>query len=344
MDVKELKSYTYQAYSAVMGAFFKTLAPLPLQSRVHLRRDGTWLKRDDELGSLAAVGKTRKWASLLPALQRACIEEVVLWGGAQSNHLVSAVSHLREAGITCKIFCRKTNHNQVDGNRLLLNLLAAEETIKWIERDDVEEAAHTYAHARRDAGLSVFVVPEGAAHAWALPGAATLGWDILRNEEECGVCWQHVWVDAGTGFSAQALIALWTLLGVQKTVHVVGMAGDEETFRRGIDAAVQQLRDLLRSIETEPQLALMQKSQMLAPHSANTCSWVWHEPPTARSFGAINQKVRAEVRRMACEEGVLLDPLYGAKLFLAYREQPTPGPTLLVHSGVGGGLLSLMSP
>lgn len=331
--------FKYQEHSQAVTEFFNALSPVSLSSRVHRLRDGRWLKRDDELGAITGSGKTRKWASLLPALKQAQVQEVVLWGGAQSNHLVSAVAHLREAGIGFTIFCRTTNHNQIDGNRLLLHLLTEEAAIKWIEKNDVEEAAQQYAHARRKSGVTVLVLPEGAAHPLAIPGAASLGLDILRNEQECGVCWQHVWVDAGTGLSAQALIALWMLLGIKKTVHVVGMAGDEAAFRQGIGEAVQTLLAFMQTLNGFAYLRSCDPQNM-----TSLCGWRWHEPPTARSFGAINQQVRAEVLRMAREEGVLLDPLYGAKLLLAFRQNPTTEATLLVHSGVGGGLFSLMKP
>lgn len=327
MGENQSKHMKYQSFLGCRERLLQKVRPWPLHSRAHSLRQGNnlWLKRDDELAGICGGAKRRKFASLLPALQAAAIDEVVLWGGAQSNHLVTAVAHLREEGLKLKVFCRETNHNQVNGNRLLLSLLVKEGEIQWVERDALESVAADYAEQRRGTGARVFVLPEGASHSWAIPGAATLGFDILENEEKAGVDWRHVWLDAGTGLTAQAVIALWTILGIDKLVHVVGMAGDAVTFAAGVDEALTVLRPLLCADVPEKKPRMM-----------------WHEPSTARSFGAVNQKVRTEVTRVAQEEGVFLDPLYGAKLFLTQAEHPTSEASLLVHSGVGGGLFSLM--
>ncbi len=327
MSKEQANNLKLKDYASYRDRLFSHVSAWPLHSRVHRlhRGQNQWLKRDDELAALCGGAKRRKFSSLLPALRKASIDEVILWGGAQSNHLVTALSHLREEGFICHVFCRETNHNQINGNRLLLDLLVAADEIHWVEKDALESAAEAFARQRREMGAKVFVLPEGASHPWAIPGAATLGFDILENEIEAGVCWRHVWLDAGTGLTAQAVIALWSLLGVEKSVHVVGMAGDEETFRAGVQQALDVLRSLLDCDQHEKTPRLM-----------------WYAPSTARSFGAINQKVRGEIARVAREEGVFLDPLYGAKLFLTQAEHPTTEPTLLVHSGVGGGLFSLM--
>ena len=69
---------------------------------------------------------------------------------------------------------------------------------------------------------------------------------------------------------------------------------------------------------------------------------VIHRPLTGKSFGAVNRAVLDEVKRMAREEGVLVDPIYMAKLSLTVREiwsrvgKMNQG--LMVHSG---GAMSL---
>lgn len=81
----------------------ETAEAFRLQSRIHrLRwfgRSDIWVKRDDELGFGVSGTKLRKHASLIPALKKRGIEEVVVIGGAHSNNVLSAAQTLTENNI-----------------------------------------------------------------------------------------------------------------------------------------------------------------------------------------------------------------------------------------------------
>ncbi len=67
-----------------------------------------------------------------------------------------------------------------------------------------------------------------------------------------------------------------------------------------------------------------------------------HKSVIAPSFGSINRSVKDWVERVARQEGVIVDPLYSAKLFATvdalHRAKPFEGKSLIVHSGLSASI------
>lgn len=292
----------------------------PLCSRVHslnhFPSNGlrVYIKRDDELGCGISGTKLRKYASLIPYLKAQRIEHLVVIASPQSNNLLAILQLAREFQFQLTLFLLKPRHEQVQGNFKLSQLFMDPSEVIWVDRSEwpeVETKARSYA-ASLD--CSSFVLPEGASVPQALPGAMTLAADICRNEKELGVVFDHVFVDAGTGFSAAALIKAMSDLQHRAVIHVLLLADTEAVFRSKLQAWIGQEMSNYRC----------------------------YLPSTAKSFGTFNATIAKEIRRMAREEGVLTEPIYSAKLCHEARillsSQAVHGNVLLIHSG---GLLTL---
>src|SRR5690606_3343380 len=134
--------------------------------------------------------------------------------------------------------------------------------------------------------------------------------------QNLGFIFDHVLIDAGTGFSAAGLIYGLHELQRPTQVHVLLLADTEVQFR-------QKLSEWVPNKVTQ--------FRCFSPH-------------TAKSFGSVNHAIRNEIHRMAREEGILVDPIYSAKLFHESREyivrQELKGTILIIHSG---GALTLSS-
>lgn len=288
-----------------------------LHSRIHLLNSfppNSYVKREDELSCGISGNKLRKYASLIPYWKHNNIQHLICIASPHSNNLLAVVQTAREHQLSITAFLLKPWSEAVQGNFQLSQMFLEDEDIVWVTREDwpkVEEQA--IAHQATLDGPS-YVLREGASNPEALPGAMTLADDILRNELEAGVDFSHIYTDAGTGFSALALAHRLKQLGHHASIICLLMAGTERDFHL-------QARRILG----------------YAPDNLEL-----HRPLTARSFGAINQTVRNEIRRCAKEEGILLDPIYNAKLFLSCRtliqERNTAAAHLIIHSG---GTLSL---
>ena len=312
----------------------ETAEAFRLQSRIHRLRwfgcSDIWVKRDDELSFGVSGTKLRKHASVIPFLKQQGIEEVVVIGGANSNNVLSAAQTLKENNIKITPFLLGPP-SKILGNTKLLSLFVDDSDIHWISRSqwgDCEELVNNYVEKRKALGVKIFVLPEGAHHRLALPGSLSLLVDILRNEREAGVSFDHIFIDAGTGMVAQSLLAGAAALGRKTIFHVVVLAGSFDDFQSGLSRVMGYAGEFLGvSPCTVPDYDL-------------------YYPATAKSFGSTNKAIFDEIRRIAREDGILTDPVYSSKLFLTARQtilgKTLDGNILLIHSGGGLALSGFM--
>jgi 1-aminocyclopropane-1-carboxylate deaminase/D-cysteine desulfhydrase-like pyridoxal-dependent ACC family enzyme len=309
----------------------KTLEQIPqypyaTQSRVHpLRsfRKGIFIKRDDELGFGISGTKIRKYRTLIPYLIKQHPKEVVVIGGAHSNNVLGLSQLLLENGLKPVLFLRESGNKKPIGNSLLTRMLVPAQDIHWIARKDweqVNELAEAYARSKSN----VSIIPEGSYTPEGFFGALSLVLDILRNEEEDHLAFDHIFIDAGTGMSAIALILGYAWLQKTAAIHVLLLADDERIFLEKLSFLRSVFASLVGFSCPEPN------------------NFYLHTPVTARSFGSINRQVWEEIESFAKNEGIFLDPLYSAKLIMEGRKwlqkDQSEQTVLFIHSG---GALSL---
>lgn len=285
--------------------------PISLSSRIHpLQNFGgrIHVKRDDELSCGISGSKLRKIASLLPQWQAR--QPVVAVGSASSNHLIACLQIFNEYQIDYQIWIKETHDSQEQGNENYLRLLAEPSRIIRIAQQDWSRVDELAINHMKE-GKCAYVMKEGGCQEDAVWGAMTLGRDILKHSTS----YQHIFVDAGTGLSAVALQLYLDAARWRGCLHIIAMAPVD----------FQDLYERMgRLTGVEPFV---------------NCRI--HAPVTAKSFGSFNRACADELTRVAREEGVLFDPLYGAKLSLTVRKLIAEFPTeasLMVHSG---GVLSL---
>lgn len=286
-----------------------------LSSRVHklnhFPSEGVqcFVKRDDELGCGISGSKLRKYSSLMPYLKQNRVKHLLIIAGPQSNNLLAALQMAREFQLHVSAFLLKPRTHVVQGNFRLSSLFLQDDEIVWIDRDEwpnVDIIAQEYLKSLKEPG---YVLAEGASVPEAMTGAMSIASDIQANELSLGLNFQHIFIDAGTGFSAAALIKGLADLKHQAEIHVLLLADDEKTYH-------QKLINWIGEIPKQ-----------------SHCFY----PKTAKSFGSVNKEIKQEIRRMALEEGILADPIYSAKLFHESRryieEKALNGNVLIIHSG-----------
>ena len=254
-----------------------------LHSRAHpLNTLPGYIKREDELGFGISGPKLRKLLPLIAALEGT---KVVLKGSAYSNFILGAVQLLTEHQIDYRLLLKKPNTAKIVGNfRYLLRMVPSYRFLS--EGDSID---------------GYRVIEEGGRSKEALEGAKTLAGSIIRNEEELGIKFSKVIIDAGTGLTASGLILGLKELGRKLEVHVFSMKATKE------------------EIEGE---------------------FHFHPLTRYKAFGSIPQSVLDFVDDFAQREGIFLDPLYGAKMHLelSLKKELLDDRSLIIHSG---GALSL---
>lgn len=280
-----------------------------------------WMKRDDHLGFWGGT-KTRKYNALLFDIRKKKQTHVHIIGGANSNHVPGLLSYLKPHGITCELWLKESHQKEVKGTAWFTQLLQGNEPVHKVSKADWPDV---FSHVRQKVGTEAYICPEGAACEAAIPGSLSLPIEVMLQQEKIGSDFSEVWVDAGTGFTAGVLIAGLTQLGFLGAVHVVQTAATKEDVMFWKDKTVHWLQHFLKKIP---------KSQIQVQ---------FHQPVSAKSFGSVNATVLKAVRKIASETGVLVDPIYTAKLMMTFcdfqRAQPVPkSPILVIH---GGGTAAL---
>jgi 1-aminocyclopropane-1-carboxylate deaminase/D-cysteine desulfhydrase-like pyridoxal-dependent ACC family enzyme len=306
-------------------------ASYPVHSRVHALRSfifphaTCFVKRDDELGFGISGSKIRKYRSLIPWLVNQGIQEVVIIGSAYSNHVLSVQQLLIENGVRPTLFLRGDPHRPLQGNLLLTSLFVSPTSIHWFSKTEwqhVEEQAHAYA---RQQPHPTFVLPEGGFSLEALPGALTLPLDVQENEKALGLTFDHIFIEAGTGFTASALILGLHWLKRPTLVHVILLAQDSHAFL----SRLQQCHEMF--------MQWMQCPCSFPQH------FVLHTPQLTGKFGQVDSFLFEAIAHLAQKEGFLTDPIYTVKLFIESKQFLTQkgirGNILIHHSG---GALTLM--
>lgn len=300
-------------------------ADYPIHSRAHLLHSfcsnvnaTCFVKRDDELGFGISGNKLRKFRTLLPYLISQKCQEAIVLGGPFSNNVLSLTQLLLENHIAATLFLRGSEPPLSKGNFLLLQMLVPASSMHWIPRRQwpkIDETILSYTADRSHC----FVIPEGSATFPAFPGALTLPLDIIQNEEELGISFDHVFIDAGTGFSAAALLLGFAFLRKTTTCHLLLLADEEKNF-------LLRLQDWHVKFEEW----IGEKCPFPTHFSCSRSS-------LGTSFGTTNSQLFKFLIQMARNHGFFLDPIYSGKLFhhakKVLENETFNGKTLVIHSG-----------
>jgi 1-aminocyclopropane-1-carboxylate deaminase len=279
------------------------------QTRVHgWRFDGhhshqVFIKREDEARFGMTGGKQRKLASIIPWLRAQSISTVALAGSANSNNVLSAAILLRERFMDPIPLIKQGRFEGT--NQFLLSLLVDRADWRMIESSQwphIEKIGSEFVEECASRGIRAAFIPEGACMPEALPGAMTLATDILRNEKEMGFAFDDIFIDAGTGLSAAALVLGLHRFGKPgleegRSIHVTLMADTEEVFMEKF----KQYCQWYEAIYEEQLPSLVDRI-------------VLHTPAFAASYGSVNAGVIDSIRQYA-KRGVFTDPIYSAKHF-----------------------------
>lgn len=293
-------------------------SPFFLSSRVHKLNafpSHCYIKREDEL---AFDAKTRKYSSLASFLLQRGIKNALVIGSPYSNNVLAALQILRQMQIRPIPFLLKPHSNDIQGNLLLSTLFTKLEDIHWIDRRSwpkVQSKAEKLAQSQ----MQTIVIPEGAFMKEALIGAATLGSDILQNEANSGVSFDHIFLSAGTGMTAFSLLLYFSAIQKKVQLHIVSMAEEKQGLLKKLEKCRSFWNDL-----GLPEISSLTPYHIIRPESN-------------ASFGSIGPGLFRFIHTFAKEEGILLDPIYNAKLFLEgkkqIKKQRLKGNILFVHSG-----------
>jgi D-cysteine desulfhydrase len=299
--------------------------------RAIARRDGALvrIKRDDQTGSDLSGNKVRKLEFLLAeALAEQC-DIVITCGGIQSNHCRATAIAARRLGMDSLLFLRGESPSSPDGN-LFLDLLVGAHPVFITPEEYGDRTRRMAAEAERlsRSGRRPYVIPEGGSNALGAWGYI----EMLRELREQGFgvdrrC--HLFMATGSAGTLAGLEIGARLLSIDARPWGVAVCDDEAYFRNRV---MEIAGDFFARFGFDARLA-RDEIRVLEGYRG---------PGYAKTYPRLLEMIG----RLAREEGILLDPVYTGKAFLAMvdlldrNEIPPEDDVVFVHTG---GIFSLFA-
>jgi 1-aminocyclopropane-1-carboxylate deaminase/D-cysteine desulfhydrase-like pyridoxal-dependent ACC family enzyme len=310
-----------------LGTWPTPLVPLPRLGEA-LGLD-LWMKRDECSGLAMGGNKARKLEFVLGAAIAEGARTVVTAGPITSNHTMMTAAAARRLGLHCIVVLGGRAPATATGNLSLTHLYGADVHITPMDTADPSTedlAAAQQLSARLVAESGGYWIPPGATMPSSVPGYAAAVLEVL---DQLGGAWpfDEVVVAYGTGSTSAGVYAGLALAGLPATVRAVAVSS----------------RAAMARFESQSPAALVQAAidlygwpSALAEGPAR-CDWV--RPPDEPGYGLRTAGSDDALRRVAREEGYLLDPTYTAKAAAALFAMASDGRlrpgarVLFIHTG-----------
>lgn len=326
VDLSALRAWVSRCARVSLGHWPTPLVPLPVTSR----RLGIalWMKRDDCSGLAAGGNKARKLEFVLGEALRLGKRAVVTAGPVTSNHTMMTAAACRRLGLEAHVVLGGTRPATSSGNLLLTEDFGATVHVTPMDVanpsvDDVAAAVALAASLVR--AHDAFFIPPGATMPESVPGYATAVDEIVT---QCGDTWPFdvVITAHGTGSTAAGLWAGLALCDVPCRVAAVAVSR----------------RDALERFGTPHPRALGEQAWTHfdlpgTPGASTSCEWVLGYGEAG--YAVPSAEADAALRRLARDDGYLLDPIYTARALAGLEGEvargtiPAGARVLLVHTG-----------
>ena len=255
-----------------------------------------WIKRDDMTGVGLSGNKIRKLEYLLAEAHSIGATVVVTCGGVQSNHCRSTALACRQRGLRPVLLLRGAPPLPagLDGN-LLLDALAGAE-VRWTDaagyRRRGEKMAEIAAELRSQ-GEVPYLIPEGGSSGLGALGFVRAGQELAAQAAAAGVVFDSVISATGSGGTLAGL----AMSGLRAQVLGVAVCDDRAYFRERVVAIAAAAERFGVSLPAD--------------------GWDVLEGSQGRGYALTTPAELRAQAWMAREEGILLDPVYTGKAWMA---------------------------
>jgi D-cysteine desulfhydrase len=292
------------------------------------------VKRDDLTGFGESGNKARKLEFLVHDALEQSADTLITVGALQSNCARATAAVAARLGLHCVLGIRGMAPTVPDGNLFLARLYGARAVHVPPEAVDRPEALFTrLCEEVRGAGGRPYIIPEsGSNELGALGYAAAV--EELQGQIAAGVLAppDAVVVAAWSGGSLAGLYLGKALFGLDAEIWGVPVEFDAETIRASVWATVRKSAARIGADVHVERSAI----RLLDGYQG-------------AGRGGVRPEELAVVAR-AARDGLLLDPVYTAKAFLALEDTARRAPGLLgrrvlfLHTGGGFGVFPYREP
>jgi D-cysteine desulfhydrase len=263
-----------------------------------------WIKRDDLTGMELSGNKVRKLDFLLKDALIQGATHVITCGGVQSNHCRATAFMAAKLGLKCTLFLRGEPENIPTGNFFLNKLLNSQ--IKFVSPNDyrnIDSIMSAEVQDLSDTNKKAYIIPEGGSNALGAWGYIRCFQEIVTQIEEEALPIQSILVATGSGGTHAGLLLGKKLLNSGIEILSVNVCDDAAFFKRKIYHIMEKFKSVF---------------EYQFPHRDEDITI--HDGFVGKGYGKITITEIDMIKRMANTDGIVLDPVYGAKAFIGLED------------------------
>lgn len=291
------------------------------------RRVGTdvWFKRDDLLGLGLGGNKVRSLELLLGDAESRGCDTLLTGAGPQSNWALLAALAARTRGLDPHVTFYGAPVPP-SGNLLLHETIGT--TLRWTgdpDRTSVDRALPVVERELQAAGRRPYVLPRGGATPLGSVGYLAAAEELAEQLDRGGREPVQLWLPTGSCGTQAGLVGGTAVLGLPWEVVGVTVSRPAAECRERVRRLAQDACALVGCPVPVPEVEVLD-------------GWV------GAGYGRPSEAGAAAARLVAREEGVLLDPVFGAKAMAALLAAGAAGrlarPVVFLVTGGAGTLFA----
>jgi 1-aminocyclopropane-1-carboxylate deaminase len=288
----------------------------PLQQLKHSFLTDLWIKRDDLIDPYISGNKWRKLKYILSDAASKGKGHLVTFGGAYSNHLVATAAAAARSGLKATAFVR----GEKVMNEMLLICQLYGMALIFTDRESYKDKPACY-HEYFGTHPDTYFIDEGGASAEAVKGCAEIITELPANLD-------HLFCAAGTGTTAAGLLKGIREAGLKTKLHVIPVLKGGEFIREAIRKYIPHTD---------------------SPEKGNTFlgsdDLILHTEYHFGGYAKTQPQLLQFIRQFTSSQGILIDPVYTAKMFFAIDHLAAQNyfhPAEKIVALHTGGLLGIM--
>lgn len=284
-----------------------------------LKNYKVWLKRDDLTGLELSGNKVRKLDFLMNEARLTGARRIITCGGLQSNHCRSAAFYASQCGMQSTLVLRGSEPEIPTGNYFLNQLLGAD--IRFVDQEAYRHADEIMRQIAIDAEEKSYVIPEGGSNEVGAWGYVKCFREIIGQSEAMNIKWDTIVTATGSGGTHAGLLLGKLLLKSDVDIITVNVCDDAGFFKDKIHAIMRRF---------------CERYNLDLQWSTDDIKII--DGYVGEGYGRIGSRETEVIRRMATTEGIVIDPVYGAKALAGLEDHlkggRMPGEKILfIHTG-----------
>ncbi len=277
-------------------------APTPIEPCDRIRKalpglPRIYIKRDDQLGFLCGGNKLRKLEYVMADVHRKKATAVVTIGGVHSNHARITAMVARRLGLRCVLILNGSKTTKASGNYLINKLLHIE--IDLVEnREDRVRTMEKVVRKLEKSGETVYPIPLGSSDPVGSLGFVAAFGEILEQANLMKTDFDHIYLASSSG-GTQAGLEMGARLYGRRDIRIVGISPDDPA--EDIKMYIREIMDPMFGV-----LGLDGSVEDFEP--------AVYQDYIGRGYAIPSRASKEAARLFAKTEGILLDPVYTAKV------------------------------